>query len=287
MDLGDSKAFTPLKILTAKTVGTYVAKNKNITTEEVVDEPQVEKVAKNAAAKRRPAPVVAEPAKKKKKTVVGRAAPTEKSLALRVSDDEKSDVEDIIAKVINETAEVEMEETETMEPMVMETAGMEPVETESRIDVSAITNYDAVTSSKVLSNEEGPLVETEKEKENRDEKVNDSKDTEPLSKVLELTETSISDEESMSIDEILQQIPEDMMLPSVSAEEPTKIQFGRGIQIREGNWYKVSLPKIAIDAKGKEPLVEEVVKGHLAREMFLLISADIEFLVQLREAVIE
>ncbi|KZV21363.1 G-type lectin S-receptor-like serine/threonine-protein kinase [Dorcoceras hygrometricum] len=121
---------------------------------------------------------------------------------------------------------------------------------------------------KVLSNEEGPLVETEKDKEKNDkeaadkregdEKVNDSKDTEPLSKFLELTETSLSDEESMSIDDILRQIPEEMMLPSVLTEEPTKIRFGHGIQIKEVNWYKASLPQIPADAKGKEPLVEEI-----------------------------
>ncbi|KZV41246.1 hypothetical protein F511_28661 [Dorcoceras hygrometricum] len=81
LDLGESKAFPPLKILTAKTVGTYVAKNKNITVEEVVDEP-VETVAKKAATKRRPAPAVVEPAANKKRTTVGRAAPAEKNLAI-------------------------------------------------------------------------------------------------------------------------------------------------------------------------------------------------------------
>ncbi|KZV54979.1 patatin-like protein 2 [Dorcoceras hygrometricum] len=30
LELGESKEFPPLKILTAKTVGTYIAKNKNI-----------------------------------------------------------------------------------------------------------------------------------------------------------------------------------------------------------------------------------------------------------------
>ncbi|KZV34546.1 hypothetical protein F511_28153 [Dorcoceras hygrometricum] len=54
LDLGESKEFPPLKILTAKTVGTYIAKNKNISIEEVVDEP----VVKKAAPKRRPSPAV-------------------------------------------------------------------------------------------------------------------------------------------------------------------------------------------------------------------------------------
>ncbi|KZV48290.1 hypothetical protein F511_30537 [Dorcoceras hygrometricum] len=187
LTLGEAKTFPPLKILTVKTVGTYVAKNKNITAKEETDEPPVEKVVKKDAAKRRPAPAVAEPTTKKKRTTLGRATPAEKNLALvpmnqmrRIGTDkertvvekpnEEERVEDIVAKVIKETTEIEMVETETVEPVVMETAEIEPVETESRIDVSAITNYDVVTSFKVLSNEEGPLVETEKEKEKETEK---------------------------------------------------------------------------------------------------------------------
>ncbi|KZV15862.1 hypothetical protein F511_29322 [Dorcoceras hygrometricum] len=76
LTLGEAKTFPPLKILTIKTVGTYFAKNKSITAEEVSDEPPVEKVVKKAAAKRRQAP--AEPVAKRKRTTVGRAAPTER-----------------------------------------------------------------------------------------------------------------------------------------------------------------------------------------------------------------
>ncbi|KZV55569.1 TMV resistance protein N-like [Dorcoceras hygrometricum] len=82
LNLGEAKTFPPLKILTVKTVGTYVSKNKNIAPEDETDEPTVEKILKKAAAKRRPAPAVAEPAAKNKRTTVGRAAPTEKNLAL-------------------------------------------------------------------------------------------------------------------------------------------------------------------------------------------------------------
>ncbi|KZV17574.1 hypothetical protein F511_19875 [Dorcoceras hygrometricum] len=39
LTLGKSKTFPPLNILTIKTVGTYVAKNKSIIAEEVADEP--------------------------------------------------------------------------------------------------------------------------------------------------------------------------------------------------------------------------------------------------------
>ncbi|KZV41314.1 hypothetical protein F511_21838 [Dorcoceras hygrometricum] len=276
-------------LLKVKTVGTYIAKNKKITADE--DEP-VETVAKKAAT-RRPASVVVEPATKKKRTTVGRAAPAEKNLDLVTVG---QDVEPIsmIPSVVLETTEVEDVETDLEEPVVMKTAGVEPIEKESRIDV--ITNYDEDSSLKVLSNEEGPLVEMEKEKEKEKEKdkgksvaqMLDSTDTEPLSKVLELTEKSTSDEESMSLDDILKRIPEEMMLPSFTAAEPTKITFESRIEIRERDWYKESLPQITVSNKGKAPLVaKDEIKGHLAREMFTLICADIEFLVQIREKVIE
>ncbi|KZV28124.1 hypothetical protein F511_25645 [Dorcoceras hygrometricum] len=218
---GVIEEFPPLKILTSKTVGTYVAKNKNITIEEVVDEP----VVKKAAPKRTPAPAVCEPAAKKKRTTMGIPTPAEKDLAMvpvvqnpepiflvpaatpraqrrrapkrklvmqEGSDDEIFD--NIIHQVIVETAEIETGEPNLEEPVVTETTDTAAVETESRIDVSSITNYD----------EEEPL------------------DTEPLSKVLEHTEKSTSDEKSMPIDDLLAQIPENMMLPSVTAAEPTK-----------------------------------------------------------------
>ncbi|KZV48588.1 hypothetical protein F511_22258 [Dorcoceras hygrometricum] len=113
-------------------------------------------------------------------------------------------------------------------------------------------------------------------------KATNSADTEPLIKALELTEkSSLSDEESMSIDDILKRIPDEMILPSVTAEEPTKLKFVLGIEIKgvkETEWYTASLPKIAADAKGKKPLEEpNTIKGHPARESFKLICGDIHF----------
>ncbi|KZV47478.1 histone-lysine N-methyltransferase 2D-like [Dorcoceras hygrometricum] len=211
-------AFSMDSQLKTVTVGTYVAKNKNITVEEVVDEP----VAKKAAPKRRPAPAVGEVAAEKKRKTVGRPTPAEKELVMvpvvqnpepisvvpaaapraqrrrapmrklvmqEGSDDEI--VDNIIHQVIAETAEIETGEPDFDEPVLMETTETAAVETESRIDVSSITNYD----------EEDPLKST-------------------------------SDEESMPIDDLLAQIPENMMLPSVTAADPTRIKFGIGIEIK-------------------------------------------------------
>ncbi|KZV52842.1 hypothetical protein F511_37456 [Dorcoceras hygrometricum] len=98
-------------------------------------------------------------------------------------------------------------------------------------------------------------------------------------------------EESMSIEDLLQQIPGDALLPSVLAVEPTRIKFSNVISIpgvADGDLYKASLPKIALTDKGKAPLVEAgVAKGHPAQEMVQLTFGDIEFLIQLREQVID
>ncbi|KZV32515.1 hypothetical protein F511_35120 [Dorcoceras hygrometricum] len=211
LELGESKAFRPLKILNSKTVGTYTAENKSINAEEVLEVP-VEKVVKKAAIKRIPAPAVAEPAANKKRSTVGRDAPVEKTLEI-----------------------VPVKEKET------------PVKKKSV------------------------------------EKMIDSTDTDPLSKVPELTEISKSDEESMTIDELLQQIPEEMMLPSNTAAEPTKIKFVHGIQIKEVYWYKASLPQIEAADKGKAPLSSpignlESVSDLAAKEEQMLAWAEIDSL---------
>ncbi|KZV24008.1 CBL-interacting protein kinase 10-like [Dorcoceras hygrometricum] len=96
-----------------------------------------------------------------------------------------------------------------------------------------------------------------------------------------------TDEELMSIDDLLMQISDNMMLPSVTAAEVTKIRFSSSIEINEvqdRDWYYANLPRISTHDKGKEPLEEdEFVKGNPAREMVQLICGDVDFLVQLRD----
>ncbi|KZV46975.1 hypothetical protein F511_15772 [Dorcoceras hygrometricum] len=88
--------------------------------------------------------------------------------------------------------------------------------------------------------------------------------------VLEAGEKAISskksDEEHMSIDDILMQISEDMMLPSVTAAEITKIRLGESISIpgvQERDLFYASLPRISVHDKGKENtdrIMEDVVQ---------------------------
>ncbi|KZV32032.1 dystroglycan-like [Dorcoceras hygrometricum] len=96
-------------------------------------------------------------------------------------------------------------------------------------------------------------------------------------------------EEDMSIDDLLLQISSDMLLPSITATEITKIRVGESIsinEVRERDVYLASLPRISIHDKGKAILEDdEPVRGNPAREMVELICGDIEFLVRVRDQV--
>ncbi|KZV22340.1 hypothetical protein F511_20437 [Dorcoceras hygrometricum] len=100
-----------------------------------------------------------------------------------------------------------------------------------------------------------------------------------------------SNDEQMSLDDLLMQISEDMMLPSVTAAEVTKIRLAESIainEVQERDWYYSNLPRISTHDKGKEPLEEdEPVKGNPARETVELICRDIDFLVQLHDQVMK
>ncbi|KZV22022.1 hypothetical protein F511_40936 [Dorcoceras hygrometricum] len=82
--LGEAKTFPPSKILTAKMVGTYVAKQKHIDGGTEGDEPVKTTVVvafEKAAVKRRPAPAVTS-LLQRKRTTVGRAASSKEVLAI-------------------------------------------------------------------------------------------------------------------------------------------------------------------------------------------------------------
>ncbi|KZV36877.1 hypothetical protein F511_18050 [Dorcoceras hygrometricum] len=78
-----------------------------------------------------------------------------------------------------------------------------------------------------------------------------------------------TDDEQMSLDDLLMQITDNMMLPSVTAAEITKIKSDLPVEIKEvhdQDWYYASLPKISATEKGKVPLEEaDTVKGNPAR----------------------
>ncbi|KZV28292.1 hypothetical protein F511_18734 [Dorcoceras hygrometricum] len=86
LNLGDSKEFPPLKILTARTVGRYIAINEKIAVEDVEDAGNVSRAKKTpvkmAVSKKRLAVAVDEQVVKKKRTLKGKAAPSKEKLEL-------------------------------------------------------------------------------------------------------------------------------------------------------------------------------------------------------------
>ncbi|KZV41665.1 hypothetical protein F511_25573 [Dorcoceras hygrometricum] len=184
--LGDATIFPQLKILSAKTVSTYVSTNKTIdsrgeTVEPGVakvaivrkksiskkkfaptdaDDEPVEVVAEKAVSKKRPAAVSEAPVVKKKRTSSGKASAVETVVVEQKAMTSVDDVDTIIGDVIavTEQLEIDVVESDSTEDFVI------------RTDLTDIV--------------------------------------EPLSKVLETTVSPMSDDESLTIEEHLAQIPE-------------------------------------------------------------------------------
>ncbi|KZV38738.1 hypothetical protein F511_22430 [Dorcoceras hygrometricum] len=166
------------------------SKNKNIGSDE--DEPE-EPVARKNATKRRPAPAVVEPVTKKKRTIVGRAVPAEKDLAMvplvqnpeaismvpvatpkaqhirapkrklvleKGSDDEI--VDSIIHQVIADTTAIESGEPDLEEPLIQETAKTAENETDfSGIQIWLIYRKREITRKGYKSSDITELLVTE------------------------------------------------------------------------------------------------------------------------------
>ncbi|KZV55444.1 hypothetical protein F511_40534 [Dorcoceras hygrometricum] len=83
-ELGESKDFSTLKILTPKTVGRYIAINDKIDVEDVEDVSRVKKTpAKRAVSKKRPAvAAVAEPVVNNKRTSKGKSYPSKDNMEI-------------------------------------------------------------------------------------------------------------------------------------------------------------------------------------------------------------
>ncbi|KZV49628.1 hypothetical protein F511_08949 [Dorcoceras hygrometricum] len=298
--LGEAKTFLPLKILSAKTGNTYVATNKTIDARGDADEPDVAKVAiikKKVVSKKRLAVASDAP-----DTIApSSAVPAETESAMEnVAEEQRVDtpVDEIIAQIISATTDMETDERES--DMVAQSSGTAVVMGETADDFPTLDFQLFISESNQMI-ETGS--DTEDEMESDPEPLRSGKNDDflgatqseksPSTEIADIAPTvdgKTSDEELMSIDDLLATIPNDSTLPS-SAGVVTKIQFGKIIEIRgveEGNWYKTRLPKIPATDKGKAPLSKkDSIKWHPSREIFSLICADIELLIKLREHVID
>ncbi|KZV38996.1 hypothetical protein F511_15931 [Dorcoceras hygrometricum] len=278
--LGEAKTFPPLKILSVKkkrtSSGKAVSKEKDLAIVSVtLDAEPIQTVDPTSAM-----PVAHPPAPKHK-------APKTKVRMTSGSDTEFVEKDSTVEPVvIEQRATTSADDVDTIiEEVIVETAQMEQADFVKSAVAEGI-EMETVLEDPVVTKSDDILVKVDESSA----AVTDKEDFEPLSNVRETSMSQMSDNESLTIEEHLAQIPEGMMLPSLTSAEPTKIKFCSTIEIRgveDGDWYKEHLPKIAANGKGKGSLEElDTVLGHPAREQFQLICGDIDFLILLREKVI-
>ncbi|KZV35352.1 hypothetical protein F511_38135 [Dorcoceras hygrometricum] len=239
LELGDSEEFPPLKILTAKAVGRYIAINDKI----AVDSMEGLVV-------------------KKKRTLKGKAAPSKAKLELvsvaldaaplqTVDPTSADDIHTIMEQVIAEYAQLD---TYVGSPVDQKTDEMEQWFNLSYEDFIASDANRRVDTASDTDGEPETVVEKQ-----------------PVQRSAEKEK--------------------DADFGAITAAEVTEIKFGLTVEIhdvQDTDWYYASLPKISAHDKGKKPLEsDDVLKGNPASEMVQLICGDVEFLVQLREQVIQ
>ncbi|KZV45033.1 hypothetical protein F511_20106 [Dorcoceras hygrometricum] len=265
LELGDSKEFPSLKILTAKTVSRYISINKNIVVEDVDDEPRVKKTpVKKAVSKKRSAATADKLVVKRKRTIVGKAAVVAKDSAL-VTVAQEAVLLQIVAPIFYVPPAPNAEPQRGKEPILDTSA-----ETAKLLELE-ITGVDEI--EKIVEQQDNELTADDVDTiigqllADTTQMEADAGETDVGEQIVQKYEETTTDEESMSLDELLATIPHGSVLPS-TVGEITKIQFGHSITIRgvnEGDWYKASLPKIPADDKGKAPLHERYpIKGHPA-----------------------
>ncbi|KZV45863.1 hypothetical protein F511_30181 [Dorcoceras hygrometricum] len=277
LDLGDSKEFPPLKILTARTVGRYISINKKISVEDVEDVGDVSRVkktpVKRAVSKKRPATTVAELVVRKKRKLKGKAAPSNKNLEL------VSVAQEVVPLQVIKPITAAPPKTKRKAPkrkLIFPAGSADEIVEEE----TCLEKQREEPTADVVVNEPVVVTFVEKEKETSGDDLDSI-----IQQILEDTaqfevdrmidvendpdEERRTDDEFITLEEILSTIPAGCSLPSTTGEV-TKIQLAKSIQFRvvdEGDWYKASLPKISSAEKGKAPLHEkDPIKGNLTKE---------------------
>ncbi|KZT76908.1 protein FAR-RED IMPAIRED RESPONSE 1 [Dorcoceras hygrometricum] len=215
LELGESKAFPAPRILNEKTDHRIVSVNENVGIEEVGEAPRAKKTPvkktmsqkRQAASKAEVAPVI-----KKKRSTKGKPAAARRiSLDKQVEDTTADDVDMIIRQVISESTDLSSHKTDQGDKPVDET------------DIG--DDFDAWLDSSFP--------------------VFDSRIYEPVvasTNLEKATSSKQSAELHISFDDFLLQIPNDMLLPSITTAEISMLRLGESSSFRD---------------KGKAILVED------------------------------
>ncbi|KZV54742.1 hypothetical protein F511_08059 [Dorcoceras hygrometricum] len=304
---GEAVPFPTLKVLSIKTVHTYIAMNHTIDARGQYDEPGMAPVAivkrkskskktsettgetpveviTEVVSKKRPSVESDEPVvPKKRRTTKSKASSSKASLdtvnvaqdvvALQIDSDdenveEQESVKDTIAVAVEESTVVKHnDEVDVIIGQVLE-------ETSKLATDEAEQREQHLDEPEVGDTDFGdsPVNNADNFEQWLDESFEDFIETETVDKTEDNKEVAVA------------KTPEKAVGSNQTDEE---LILGSSIEInelRDSDWYYASFPRISTHDKGKEPLEEdEPVKGNPAREMVELICGDVEFLVQLRD----
>ncbi|KZV55548.1 dystroglycan-like [Dorcoceras hygrometricum] len=254
LELGESSAFPASKVLTKKTVLRFVSINDRDGAEEVTGAAK-----KKAVSKKRPA------------ADVGAAVPKKKRSFKKKS---------VSSMELVEVAEEAIPIQQVAEPLDVEEPRCSYADA---VDLIIQQQWEAERPVVTASDTEEDIATVDVAPADGDQQVQEF--VAPIS-----AEDTLSADERMSLDDILLTIPVNIPLPS-SSMEITKITMGKSVKIpgvTKWTWFLQSLPRIPVNDKGKQILVEkDPVKGNPAKEHYSLICADIDLLVSLRAQVID
>ncbi|KZV50727.1 hypothetical protein F511_20054 [Dorcoceras hygrometricum] len=225
LELGESKAFPVPRVLNEKTVRRYVSINERIGVEEVTDAPRAKKTpVKKTVSKKRQATGDAGVGQvvKKKRTTKGKPV-----AAKRISVEKQVDDCSTAEPPIEERA-TGVQGTSTDVPVSKDPPAADPDDIIEQI----LIQLDTASATKDENTEtwfdrafDEEFASTEQEKQDSEEQI----DFVVAKTGEEASSSKNQPEELMSLDDLLMQITEDMMLPSVSAAEITKIRLGESI----------------------------------------------------------
>ncbi|KZV40439.1 hypothetical protein F511_42346 [Dorcoceras hygrometricum] len=253
LELGESKSFPVPRILNEKTVHRFVSVNENVGIKEVADAPRARRTpVKKTVSKKRPetgddevAPVI-----KKKRTTKGKPVAVKRLMV-----EEPDTAISTSGEPVAEDATGEREPVAEVAPGDVD-AAIEQVLAQLE---SVFKHQDADRSEKVDTwfdeafDEEFEIANKERQVSEEVIDVTIEEGTGERS----MSRKSVA-EELMTIDDLLLQISDDLMLPSITAVELTKIQIGEFLYFDDAqkrDLYSASLPRLSSHDKGKGILV--------------------------------
>ncbi|KZV32508.1 hypothetical protein F511_03716 [Dorcoceras hygrometricum] len=270
LELGESKSFHVPRISNEKTVHRFVSVNENVGIKEVADAPRARRTpVKKTVSKKRPANGDDEvaPVIKKKRSTKGKPVAARRISLDKQVEDATADEEDFVEGTVDKVSHVPVQVAPIMDDVDM--------------IIGLVISESADLSSNKTDQGDKHVDETnigddfDKWLDSSFPDI-DSRVDEPVVASTNLEKAASSKksaEEHMSFDDILLQIPNDMLLPSITTAEVTMIKLGKFSSIGD---------------KGKALLVEdEQITENPASEIVSLICRDVEVFVWVHDSVMK